>query len=240
VLGRAEIERLLAACSPRDRLTIATVLYSGLRISEMSGLIWDDIDFAAGVIHVRSQLSRAHRGRAGAAGRAEERCLRARRAACSPACATACRPQGGRRMRRSQRLGVRDRPRHTARTPQRRAPRPWSRRHVDGAQCRWLAAAALPRPSSHVASHLIIDLGLDVAQVSRILGHARVTITLDVYTHLLDDARHTRDIRTRMAETGFAELLDALTGETATVVALPLPPGARRTTKPRPHNSKES
>ena len=42
------------------------------------------------------------------------------------------------------------------------------------------------------ASHLIVDLGLDVAQVSRILGHARITITLDVYTHLFDDARHTR------------------------------------------------
>jgi integrase len=62
VLGRAEIERLLAACSPRDRLMLATVLYTGLRISELLGLVWDDIDFAAGVIHVRAQLSRAHRG----------------------------------------------------------------------------------------------------------------------------------------------------------------------------------
>jgi Phage integrase family len=33
------------------------------------------------------------------------------------------------------------------------------------------------------ASHLIIDLGLDPAQVSRMLGHARITITLDIYTH---------------------------------------------------------
>ena len=41
---------------------LATVLYTGLRISELLGLIWDDIDFAAGVIHVRAQLSRAHRG----------------------------------------------------------------------------------------------------------------------------------------------------------------------------------
>ncbi len=62
VLGRDEIERLLQACSPRDRLMIATVLYTGLRISEMLGLTWDDIDFAGGVIHVRAQLSRAHRG----------------------------------------------------------------------------------------------------------------------------------------------------------------------------------
>ena len=62
VLGRAEIERLLAVCAPRDRLMVATVLYTGLRISEMLGLVWDDVDFAAGVIHVRAQLSRAHRG----------------------------------------------------------------------------------------------------------------------------------------------------------------------------------
>jgi len=32
------------------------------------------------------------------------------------------------------------------------------------------------------ASHLILDLGLDVAQTSRILGHASPTITLNVYT----------------------------------------------------------
>ena len=59
------------------------------------------------------------------------------------------------------------------------------------------------------ASHLILDLGLDVAQVSRILGHARVTITLDVYTHLFDDARHADEIRSRMTTSVFAALLDA-------------------------------
>jgi integrase len=62
VLGRAEIERLLAACPQRDRLMLATVLFTGLRISEMLGLVWDDVDLAAGVIRVRAQLSRAHRG----------------------------------------------------------------------------------------------------------------------------------------------------------------------------------
>jgi integrase len=72
------------------------------------------------------------------------------------------------------------------------------------------------------ASHLIVDLGLDVAQVSRILGHARATITLDIYTHLFDDARHMRDLRARMAESPFAQLLDPSTDETPTVVALPL------------------
>jgi integrase len=61
------------------------------------------------------------------------------------------------------------------------------------------------------ASHLIIDLGLDIAQVSRILGHARITITLDVYTHLFEDARHTRDIRAGMAASPFVGLLEPRT-----------------------------
>ena len=51
-----------APARPNDRLMVATALYTGLRISEMLGLVWDDVDFAAGVIQVRAQLSRAHRG----------------------------------------------------------------------------------------------------------------------------------------------------------------------------------
>jgi hypothetical protein len=70
------------------------------------------------------------------------------------------------------------------------------------------------------ASHLVVDLGLDVAQVSRILGHASITITLDVYTHLFDDARHTREIRRQMATSGFAALLSRRS-QVAAVLALP-------------------
>jgi integrase len=70
------------------------------------------------------------------------------------------------------------------------------------------------------ASHLIVDLGLDVAQVSRILGHARITITLDIYTHVFEDARHARDIRTRMAASPFAGLLERTLAPGAAVLSL--------------------
>src|SRR6266496_3340063 len=57
------------------------------------------------------------------------------------------------------------------------------------------------------ASHLIIDIRLDVAQVSRILGHARMSITLDIYTHLFEQAAHTPDVRAELATSDFANLL---------------------------------
>jgi hypothetical protein len=67
----------------------------------------------------------------------------------------------------------------------------------------------------------VARLGVDPAQVSRVLGHARITITLDVYTHLFEDARHFRDIRTRMAASPFAGLLERTTAApSATVLKL--------------------
>jgi integrase len=58
------------------------------------------------------------------------------------------------------------------------------------------------------ASHLIIDVRLDVVQVSRILGHARTSMTLDTYTHLFEEARHGADVRAELAKSQFANLLN--------------------------------
>ena len=189
VLGRAEIERLLAACPPPGRLMLATALYSGLRISEMLGLVWDDVDLTSGVIHVRLQLSRAHR------------------------------EMPARRVPTKTPASVREIPlvpqlahllaAHKQATPF-AADTDWVLATAGGTPHghRNVAQRVLQRAARSAgldqdgwpplrfhdlrhtfASHLI-DLGLDVAQVSRILGHARITITLDTYTHLFDDARH--------------------------------------------------
>jgi integrase len=211
VLGRAEIERLLAACERRDRLMVATVLYTGLRISELLGLVWDDIDFAAGVIHVRAQLSRAHRGEP------------ARRVAPKTAASVRDIPLVAQLARllvahrqASRFAGGADWVFATARgTPY--GHRNLSRRGLGrAAELAGLNDDGWPPLRFHdlrhtFASHLIVDLGLDVARVSRILGHARTTITLDIYTHLFEDARHARDIRTRMAARLFAALLEEAT-----------------------------
>lgn len=177
VLGRAEIERLLSACSPGGRLLIATAIFSGLRISELLGLIWEDVDFTAGLIRVRAQLSRAHRGEP------------ARRVAPKT-------PASVREVSLVEQLGhllaAHKQTTHFA------APEDWVfatgrgtaqghrnvaqrvlRRTADAAQ---LNGDDWPPLRFHdlrhtFVSHLIADLGLDVAQVSRILGHARITIT---------------------------------------------------------------
>jgi hypothetical protein len=81
--------------------------------------------------------------------------------------------------------------------------------------------AGLDRPGRRVrfhdlrhtfASHLIIDIRLDVVQVSRILDHARTSMTLDTYTHLFEEARHGADLRAELAKSDFANLLSVAVG----------------------------
>jgi integrase len=207
VLNHDEIQKLLSAALPNYRPLLTTALYSGMRLSELLGLTWADIDLHTGLIHVRAQLSRAHVD--------------------SPA----------RRVRLKTEAGRREIPllpqlasllkRHKLASPHsgesdymfatgKGTPLGWrnvERRGLDrAADNAGLNAGDTRKLRFHdlrhtFASHLIIDLHLDVAQVSRILGHARPSITLDTYTHLFDRAAHAADIRQRMATSAFADLI---------------------------------
>jgi integrase len=221
VLGRDEIGRLLAACLPRYRPLLAAALYSGLRISERLGLVWDDVDLVAGVIHVRAQLSRAHRD-APALRVAPKTPAAVRHVPLVAQLAEVLREQ----HRRSAFSAGSDWVFATGRGT------PFDHRNVE--------RRALQRAARHAgldggewpplrfndlrhtfASHLILDLRLDPAQVSRILGHARVTITLDVYTHMFEEARHAAEIRAQMAQSAFAQLLGASAASGQKLVARP-------------------
>jgi len=57
------------------------------------------------------------------------------------------------------------------------------------------------------ASTLIVELGLDPVVVSRQLGHARPSITLDRYSHLFDRARHADDLRNRLQASQLASVV---------------------------------
>lgn len=55
-LSRDEVGRLLAHAPMRYRAAIAIGLFAGLRISELVGLTWEDVDFDERVIRVRWQM----------------------------------------------------------------------------------------------------------------------------------------------------------------------------------------
>jgi integrase len=221
VLGREEVARLLDCCPPAGRLQVETTLYSGLRISELLGLVWADVDFAAGLIRVRAQLSRARR---------DEPARRVPTKTPASVREIPLLPQLADRLvahrQETPFASVTDWVFATSKgTPYgvRNVARRVLRKAADDAG---LNGGDRPPLRFHdlrhtFASHLIVDLGLDVAQVGRILGHASTTITLDVSTHLFDDPRHANEIRQRMAASEFAALLTSSSGTSeGRVVAL--------------------
>jgi integrase len=57
-LSESEIRAVFQHSDGDARLVHATLIFSGVRVSEALGLIWDDIDFKEQVIRVRFQMSR--------------------------------------------------------------------------------------------------------------------------------------------------------------------------------------
>jgi integrase len=207
VLGQAEIAELLRACLPRYRPLLATALYTGMRLSELLALTWADVDFQDRLVRVRAQLSRARRG-APARRVAPKTRAAVRDIPLAPQLATLLARERARAgfsadndyvfaTRHGAPLGQRN----VARTALARAAR---RAGLDRGGRPPLRFHDLRHT---FASHLILDLRLDVCQVSRILGHARTAITLDVYTHLFERARHAADVRAAMADSRFAQIL---------------------------------
>src|SRR4051794_1113394 len=51
--------RCSAARASVYRPLLTTAIYTGMRLSELLGLTWQDVDFDSEIIHLRYQLSRA-------------------------------------------------------------------------------------------------------------------------------------------------------------------------------------
>jgi integrase len=193
-----------------------------MRLSELLGLVWDDVDFGRACIHVRALLSMAHVD--------------------SPARRVAPKTEAAHRQipLTPQLAGLlRERRLAASRSAggdwvfSTRRGTPFSQRNIQRSALHLAADAA--RVGFHdlrhtFASHLIIDLGLDVVQVSRLMGHASPSTTLNIYAHMFDEARHAADIRARMARSAFAGLLGADEEDERRVVTLPA--AARSTAGP--------
>ena len=209
VLSRDQIARLLSACPPRYLPLLATASFTGMRLSELLGLTWADVDFARGTVHVRCQLSRARIGQ-------PARRIPPKTAAAARAIPLA--PQLAvmltRHKQRTRSARNRDYVFATGRGTPLGHRNAHQRALTRAAELAGLNHEAQPRLRFHdlrhtFASHLIIDLRLDVAQVSRILGHASTSITLDTYTHLFAETAHGAELRAQIARSEFANLLRA-------------------------------
>jgi integrase len=51
----AELKSLIENSSARRRPFIVTAIFTGMRLSELRGLRWSDVDLEAGIIHVRQR-----------------------------------------------------------------------------------------------------------------------------------------------------------------------------------------
>lgn len=188
-LNRKEIGQLLDAAVDPYRLPIATAIFSGLRIGELLGLTWEDIDFKSGLIKVRFQATRPGE-------RARLKTPAARRD-------VILMPELGSDLRKHRLASSWAGPQDivfaskTGTSPDQRNV---ANRGLKIA-CR---EAGLEGVSFHVLRHtfasILIAQGHDVVFVSRQLGHANAAITLKVYAHWFDAARHAETARQRLSE----------------------------------------
>jgi integrase len=194
-LTRVEMQRLLAETRSPYRLAIAIGLFAGLRVSEALGLVWSDIDSEAEHIRVRFQMGRdGERRRPKTAAASRDVILM---------------PQLAHELgkhRDASPFSADDDLIFASAHGRTIGHRNLTARGLERACSR----AALTGVTFHVLRHtfasLLIAQGHDPVFVSRQLGHANPAITLRVYAHLFDAARHGHDARRRL-EADYRDLL---------------------------------
>jgi integrase len=205
VLERHEIGAVLDAADSTHRPLLATAIFCGLRLGELLGLTWADIDFEAGLIHVRHQLDRDGQ-------RVKPKTPQAvRSVVLMPALA---------RILLEHRLAspfkAEDDPVFASSVGTPLHYRNVSGRGLDVAlEQAGLSGGSRPKVRfhdlRHTAASLLIAEGLPVAYVAAQLGHADPSITLKVYAHLFDRAAHAERARSAL-EDGYGKLLESSGG----------------------------
>lgn len=166
-----------------DRLEAlyATAAGTGLRQGELLALQWSDVDLERGELTVRHTLQR------GTGLRAEPKTKRARRTLRIPAfVVTNLRDHRRRQLANRLAMGPRWQDGDLVFTTS--SGRPFDGRNVTRYLRAHLARLGLPPQQFHDLRHayaiLQIEAGEDLGVVSRILGHADLATTADVYAHL--------------------------------------------------------
>jgi integrase len=200
ILDREQIGRLLAAAPVLYRPALTTKVFAGLRVMELLGLSWSCIDFDRGVISVRRQLTRGSKD--------------------SPAKLVDLKTRGARRdvvLLPDLAVVLRDHRRDALRRGLARAQDfVFTTREGTALNYRNLAQRGLtkaadraglnvdgqPKLTLHDLRHTfgshLVRQGADVVTVSRQMGHARPSISLDVYSHEFAAVQHRENIEARL------------------------------------------
>ncbi|MGH2450898.1 MAG: tyrosine-type recombinase/integrase [Candidatus Limnocylindria bacterium] len=164
VPSHEEVDKLLAAASPAARPALELAAATGLRRSELLALTWADVDFEARELHVRAAKTAAGERAVPLFGSARRLLLEVK--AASP-------------YKRPDDLVF---PTIDG-TPE--SPAGWARREYLGARERaGLRDTLRLHDLRHYAVSRLIEQGANILLVSKIAGHARASVTLDVYSHL--------------------------------------------------------
>jgi integrase len=205
VLGLEEIRKLIAKATDGTRALVALLALSGLRQSEALGLVWGDLDFEAGLIHVRAQLSRPG-GSQGERIEVLKTDAALRDVLLHPGLASVLRQHKAESFQRGQ-AKPEDFVFSTA------SGLPLSHRNASRALDLAAEKAGIEGLTTHGLRHgfvswLILELDFDPMRVSRQVGHKSASFTMDTYTHLFEQAGHHNILRARIAESDFGRVLD--------------------------------
>jgi integrase len=188
-LSPEEFGKLLAAASGVERLILQMLIFTGLRVSELCGLTWADVDLEKGLLHVAKQL-------APGGGRKQTKTRSVRDVNLSSQLAQALWEHRKAALQQGQ-AGL------DSFVFCGEGGEPWYRQKVGRLLDETRRKAGLRPLQLHWCRHtfasiLLSDPDVDIYYVSQQLGHKKATITLDVYGHLYQ--------RERKAEIGRATL----------------------------------
>ena len=193
-----EAERLIAAVPESDQAIWATAMYAGLRLGELRALRVGDVDFASGVIRVErgwdpveGEITLKSR-----AGRRKVPLISLLRGFLTD------HPAAVQGADDELIFAVRSGSPFTVNRLQARADEAWKSANARDAESGDQAVEPLRRITPHDCRHtfasLMIAAGVNAKALSTFMGHAKISITLDRYGHLMPGS-----------ETEAAELLDA-------------------------------
>lgn len=173
--------------SPND-IGILICLYTGLRVGEVCGLKWKDIDFKNKDMYINRTIQRITINGKSALQELPPKSETSHRKIPIPPCLLA-KLKLARKLRRSPYVLNTNSHAMDTRTFQYRY-----KKILEIAGVRYVNAHAL----RHTFSVRALELGFDIKTLSEILGHADATVTLRIYAHSLDE--HKRNSMARFAQ----------------------------------------